>query len=514
MMNLDLVLTNDNRLLPAHQVLIADADWRIQYLDPAKVNLLHPHVSQKLAESAGSKSLLKDVTEKCEDIKESQDKQAIEWCQQWQKSLQAPEFEAGLERLILDERGLDSKVNLKWLAEISVKPANIIETSLFLDGDCIASEVPGNFYFYQVQKTFYLRYDKKSTMRQYLIESLNQQLTKDYCKLGDRVRFLVTILDENPQEINNFLNTQNVRTIQGEIPKIDFQNEEVVEPDSNDSFNFTDNLNDVQQEDWEENELPETEPKTNYIPIKQNNSNSHKSTAIVLNNSLLPTTSANSKAESSRELSSSDSSTEQSMESRSTSSPSNSQHPITSPTLQLTNPRETGTQNKELIEDEDDELNDIYLDDLEESIHSRNKVLDSALIRNDRKTTNVDVPLRPEQRDFRDRLLTVYNRKCAITGYEEVGAANLEAAHISSGLKSYHVSNGLLLRADIHILFDKYLITINTLTKEVCVASQLIDTEYGKLSGRKLLLPKDKQSRPSKQVLEWHSKQCSWFSQC
>ena len=233
----------------------------------------------------------------------------------------------------------------------------------------------------------------------------------------------------------------------------------------------------------------------------------------MLNKSLLPTTSANSKAESSRELSSSDSSTEQSMESRSTSSPSNSQHPITSPTLQLTNPREIGTQNKELIEDEDDELNDICLDDLEESIQSRNKVLDSALTRNDRKTTNVDVPLRPEQRDFRDRLLTAYNRKCAITGYEEVGAANLEAAHIR-GLKSYDVSNGLLLRADIHILFDKYLITIDTLTRKVCVARELIDTEYGKLSGRKLLLPKDKQFRPSKQVLEWHNKQCSWFSQC
>lgn len=514
MMNLDLVLTNDNRLLPARQVLIADADWRIQYLDPAKVNLLHPHVSQKLAASAGSRSLLKDVKEECRNVKQSQNKQAIEWCQEWQGSLRSSEFEEGLKRLILDERGLDLSVNLKWLAAISVKPANMIETSLFLDNDCIASEVPGNFYFDQAQKTFYLRCDTKSTMRHYLIESLNQQLAKHECKVGDRGSLLVAILDENPQDIKSFLNTQNVRTIQGELPEIYFKNEEVFAPDSQDSFNFTENLNDVQQEEWGENDRSETEPETNYIPIKQNNSNSHRSTARVLNKSLLPTTSANSKAESSRELSSSDSSTEQSMESRSTSSPSNSQHPITSPTLQVTNPREIGTQNKELIEDEDDELNDIYLDDLEESIQSRNKVLDSALTRNDRKTTNVDVPLRPEQRDFRDRLLRVYNKKCAITGYEEVGAANLEAAHIR-GLKSYHVSNGLLLRADIHILFDKYLITIDTLTTKVCVAPKLIDTtEYGKLSGRKLLLPKDKQSRPSKQVLEWHSKQCSWFSQC
>ncbi|MEG4009658.1 HNH endonuclease [Microcoleus sp. Pol11C1] len=513
-MDLNLVLTDDNRLLPASQVLIADADWRIQYLDRDKVNLLHPHVSQKLAAIAGSRSLLKDVTEQCRKIKQSQDKQAIEWCQQWQGSLRSPEVEEALKRLILDERGIEWSINLKWLAEISVKPANMIETSLFLDDDCIASEVPGHFYFHQDQETFYLRCDNKSTMRQYLIESLNQQLTKDDCKLGDRIRFLVTILDENLQEIKNFLNTQNVRTIQGEIPKVNFQNEEVFEPDSNDNFNFTDNGNDVQQEDWEENELPETELERNFIPIKQNNSNFHKSTAIVSNKSLLPTASATSKVESLRELSSNDSSTEQSMESLSTSSPSNSQHPISSPTLQLTNPREIGTQNKELIEDEDDELNDIYPDDLEEFIPSTHNFSDAAITRNDRKTTNVDVPLRPEQRDFRERLLSVYNKKCAITGYEEVGAANLEAAHISSGLKSYHVSNGLLLRADIHILFDKYLITINTLTKEVCVASKLSDTEYSKLSGRKLLLPKDKQSRPSKQVLEWHNKQCSWFSQC
>ena len=125
------------------------------------------------------------------------------------------EFEEGLKRLILDERGLDLSVNLKWLATISVKPATMIETSLFLDNDCIASEVPGYFYFHQAQKTFYLLCGKKSTMRHYLIESLNQQLTKHDCKLGERVRLLVAILDENPQDINNFLNTQNVRTIQG-----------------------------------------------------------------------------------------------------------------------------------------------------------------------------------------------------------------------------------------------------------------------------------------------------------
>ena len=88
-MDLDLVLTDDNRLLPARQVLIADADWRIQYLDPDKVNLLHPHVSQKLAASAGSRSLLKRCKEECRKIKQSQNKQAIEWCQQWQGSLQS-----------------------------------------------------------------------------------------------------------------------------------------------------------------------------------------------------------------------------------------------------------------------------------------------------------------------------------------------------------------------------------------------------------------------------------------
>ena len=204
MMNLDLVLTNDNRLLPARQVLIADADWRIQYLDPAKVNLLHPHVSQKLAASTGSRSLLKDVKEECRNVKQSQNKQAIEWCQEWQGSLRSSEFEEGLKRLILDERGLDLSVNLKWLAAISVKPANMIETSLFLDNDCIASEVPGNFYFDQAQKTFYLRCDTKSTMRHYLIESLNQQLAKHECKVGDRGSLLVAILDENPQDIKSF----------------------------------------------------------------------------------------------------------------------------------------------------------------------------------------------------------------------------------------------------------------------------------------------------------------------
>lgn len=71
------------------------------------------------------------------------------------------------------------------------------------------------------------------------------------------------------------------------------------------------------------------------------------------------------------------------------------------------------------------------------------------------------VTIRQGQPMFRAMLMEAYERRCAITGctIEET----LEAAHISPyrGTKSNHICNGLLLRADIHTLFDLGLIRID-----------------------------------------------------
>lgn len=64
------------------------------------------------------------------------------------------------------------------------------------------------------------------------------------------------------------------------------------------------------------------------------------------------------------------------------------------------------------------------------------------------------------QKKFRDAVREMYGDKCVITGCEILEI--LEAAHINpyKGEKDNHASNGLLLRADIHTLFDLDLIGI------------------------------------------------------
>lgn len=92
---------------------------------------------------------------------------------------------------------------------------------------------------------------------------------------------------------------------------------------------------------------------------------------------------------------------------------------------------------------------------------------------------------RPEQYKFRADLLRLYG-KCLITNCRV--EAVLQAAHIIpfSESVSYRndTSNGLILRADIHALFDKFLIAIHPMRNEVVVAPVLCGTTYEKLAGR------------------------------
>jgi predicted restriction endonuclease len=111
------------------------------------------------------------------------------------------------------------------------------------------------------------------------------------------------------------------------------------------------------------------------------------------------------------------------------------------------------------------------------------------------------------QPKFRRKLIEAYAGCCAVTGYDSVRA--LEAAHIKDymGPDSNHVKNGLLLRADIHTLFDLGDLAINPETYEVVVSDQLVETRYSSLAGLKLSLPEDTSKHPSKEALEekWSS---------
>ena len=94
--------------------------------------------------------------------------------------------------------------------------------------------------------------------------------------------------------------------------------------------------------------------------------------------------------------------------------------------------------------------------------------------------------MRPEQSRFRSMLLTEYHGTCVVTGCQTKEV--IQAAHIVPFSKGREfrdsLLNGLLLRADIHLLFDRQLISINPQTSEVCIAACLQDTEYQELDGK------------------------------
>jgi hypothetical protein len=114
------------------------------------------------------------------------------------------------------------------------------------------------------------------------------------------------------------------------------------------------------------------------------------------------------------------------------------------------------------------------------------------------------IVVRRGQRAFREELLKAYGGRCALTGCDLVDL--LEAAHIVpyKGVDTNDVRNGLLLRADIHTLFDCGLLAIDSKAMKVVLASKVKRSSYRKLVGRKLRLPTDQSKWPSKAALDQH----------
>lgn len=114
------------------------------------------------------------------------------------------------------------------------------------------------------------------------------------------------------------------------------------------------------------------------------------------------------------------------------------------------------------------------------------------------------IVLRKGRKKFRESVLSAYERKCAITGcaVEDV----LEAAHIYpyKGDDTDHPSNGLLLRADFHTLFDLHLVAIHEDSMKLLISSKLNDPHYMKYHGKKVRIPKVKSRQPSREALKQH----------
>lgn len=108
------------------------------------------------------------------------------------------------------------------------------------------------------------------------------------------------------------------------------------------------------------------------------------------------------------------------------------------------------------------------------------------------------------QRKFREGLLAAYEKRCAITSCDCV--ETLEAAHIIPyrGEQTNHISNGLLLRSDLHVLFDLGLIAVDTKELILLVSEKLQSTTYSDLSSVPLKLPIAVGAQPSFGALDIH----------
>ena len=111
---------------------------------------------------------------------------------------------------------------------------------------------------------------------------------------------------------------------------------------------------------------------------------------------------------------------------------------------------------------------------------------------------------------FRVLVTDAYSRRCAMTGEKTLPV--LESAHIKPYASSgpHSVDNGLLLRSDVHKLFDLGYITLTT-EYRVEVSNRIREEyengrDYYALQGRPLIsLPHEPLHYPSRQYIEWHN---------
>jgi putative restriction endonuclease len=113
------------------------------------------------------------------------------------------------------------------------------------------------------------------------------------------------------------------------------------------------------------------------------------------------------------------------------------------------------------------------------------------------------------QGTFRVAVTETYQRQCAITRERALPA--LEAAHIRpfAETPTHYVQNGLLLRSDVHRLFDAGYVTV-TPELRVEASHRMRDDfndgdNYLRLHGGAIWVPDSPELRPDPQVLAWHN---------
>lgn len=120
------------------------------------------------------------------------------------------------------------------------------------------------------------------------------------------------------------------------------------------------------------------------------------------------------------------------------------------------------------------------------------------------------VEQRLNQGAFRAVVLQAYESRCAITGHRI--RPTLQAAHIRpvAAGGEHRLANGLLLRSDIHTLFDLGYITVDPSYR--LRVSPRLRADFGngdalyaqEATANQIFVPRSRTGQPDRQALEWH----------
>jgi putative restriction endonuclease len=111
---------------------------------------------------------------------------------------------------------------------------------------------------------------------------------------------------------------------------------------------------------------------------------------------------------------------------------------------------------------------------------------------------------------FRVLLTDAYGRQCSISGERTLPV--LEAAHLKpyALVQRHEISNGLLMRSDLHRLFDEGYMTIDPGERRIVVSKRIREEfengkDYYKLEGQPVREPNQLWARPTVENLEFHA---------
>ncbi len=110
--------------------------------------------------------------------------------------------------------------------------------------------------------------------------------------------------------------------------------------------------------------------------------------------------------------------------------------------------------------------------------------------------------------ELRHQMLQIYGGRCAVTGTDVIETLDVALIVPSTSEQAHHPRNALLLRTDLHTLFVKHLIAVDSATMSIVLSPLLCHSSYAELAGRSLRRPVHASDCPDRQALDLHR---SWL---